>query len=119
MRLRAAKNIDLDRDLAVRLVPTAHPSSSSRPPTTTTRSAMALLRRPPLLSLCLLLVFAAAANALHFYLDTDEKRCFIEELPSETVVEGVCYVALRHVALGVYPSSLPRRTLHGPRVVGK
>ncbi|PIL25016.1 hypothetical protein GSI_12904 [Ganoderma sinense ZZ0214-1] len=49
---------------------------------------MALLRRPPLLSLCLLLVFVAAANALHFYLDTDEKRCFIEELPSETVVEG-------------------------------
>ncbi|KAM5532389.1 hypothetical protein V8D89_013422 [Ganoderma adspersum] len=49
---------------------------------------MALLRRPLLLSLCLLLVFAAAANALHFYLDTDEKRCFIEELPSETVVEG-------------------------------
>ncbi|OJT09831.1 Transmembrane emp24 domain-containing protein 4 [Trametes pubescens] len=49
---------------------------------------MALLRRPPLLSLCLLLVFAAAANALHFYLDTNEKRCFIEELPTDTVVEG-------------------------------
>ncbi|KAI0741430.1 emp24/gp25L/p24 family/GOLD-domain-containing protein [Daedaleopsis nitida] len=49
---------------------------------------MAILRRPPLLSLCLLLVFAAAANALHFYLDTNEKRCFIEELPTDTVVEG-------------------------------
>ncbi|TFK94130.1 hypothetical protein K466DRAFT_536558 [Polyporus arcularius HHB13444] len=49
---------------------------------------MALPRRPPLLSLCLLLVFAAAANALHFYLDTNEKRCFIEELPTDTIVEG-------------------------------
>ncbi|RDX54305.1 hypothetical protein OH76DRAFT_1479308 [Lentinus brumalis] len=49
---------------------------------------MALPRRPPLLSLCLLLVFAAAVNALHFYLDTNEKRCFIEELPTDTIVEG-------------------------------
>ncbi|KAH9852122.1 emp24/gp25L/p24 family/GOLD-domain-containing protein [Lenzites betulinus] len=49
---------------------------------------MAYSRRPPLLALCLLLVFATAANALHFYLDTNEKRCFIEELPSETIVEG-------------------------------
>ncbi|KAJ3002832.1 hypothetical protein NUW54_g5635 [Trametes sanguinea] len=45
-------------------------------------------RRPPLLSLCLLLVFAVAANALHFYLDTNEKRCFVEELPTDTLVEG-------------------------------
>jgi len=28
-------------------------------------------------------------NALHFYLDANEKRCFIEELPSDTVVEGM------------------------------
>ncbi|KAF5331478.1 hypothetical protein D9758_015499 [Tetrapyrgos nigripes] len=28
------------------------------------------------------------ANALHFYLDANEKRCFIEELPTDTVVEG-------------------------------
>ncbi|KAH6916237.1 membrane protein [Coprinopsis sp. MPI-PUGE-AT-0042] len=28
------------------------------------------------------------ANALHFYLDANQKRCFIEELPSDTVVEG-------------------------------
>ncbi|KAG1907780.1 emp24/gp25L/p24 family/GOLD-domain-containing protein [Suillus fuscotomentosus] len=26
-------------------------------------------------------------NALHFYLDANEKRCFVEELPSDTVVE--------------------------------
>ena len=49
---------------------------------------MATPRRAPLASLCLLLFFAAAANALHFYLDTNEKRCFIEELPTDTVVEG-------------------------------
>jgi hypothetical protein len=29
-------------------------------------------------------------NALHFYLDANEKRCFVEELPSDTVVEGKC-----------------------------
>ncbi|EJF64207.1 hypothetical protein DICSQDRAFT_144887 [Dichomitus squalens LYAD-421 SS1] len=49
---------------------------------------MATPRRHPLVSLCLLLVLAAVANALHFYLDTNEKRCFIEELPTDTVVEG-------------------------------
>ena len=57
---------------------------------------MAFPRRPPLVSLFLLLFFAAAANALHFYLDTNEKRCFIEELPTDTVVEGMYYVALRN-----------------------
>ncbi|KAG9312980.1 hypothetical protein JVU11DRAFT_6418 [Chiua virens] len=35
-----------------------------------------------------LLHFLTIANALHFYLDANEKRCFIEELPSDTVVEG-------------------------------
>jgi len=35
-----------------------------------------------------LLILASAAHALHFYLDANEKRCFIEELPSDTVVEG-------------------------------
>ncbi|KAJ3745598.1 membrane protein [Lentinula detonsa] len=38
--------------------------------------------------LLLLLCSALAANALHFYLDANEKRCFIEELPTDTVVEG-------------------------------
>lgn len=40
--------------------------------------------------LSLLLHFLTIANALHFYLDANEKRCFIEELPSDTVVEGMC-----------------------------
>ncbi len=40
------------------------------------------------LALWLLSLFVGAANALHFYLDADEKRCFLEEVPSETVVEG-------------------------------
>jgi p24 family protein alpha len=35
-----------------------------------------------------LFLFISAVNALHFYLDADEKRCFIEELPTDTVVEG-------------------------------
>jgi hypothetical protein len=35
-----------------------------------------------------LFLFISATNALHFYLDADEKRCFIEELPTDTVVEG-------------------------------
>ncbi|KAG6889958.1 hypothetical protein C0992_003438 [Termitomyces sp. T32_za158] len=30
----------------------------------------------------------ASARALHFYLDANQKRCFIEELPTDTVVEG-------------------------------
>jgi len=35
-----------------------------------------------------LLLFLTAANALHFYLDANEKKCFIEELPTDTVVEA-------------------------------
>lgn len=27
-------------------------------------------------------------QALHFYLESNEQRCFLEELPSDTVVEG-------------------------------
>jgi len=27
-------------------------------------------------------------SALHFYLDSNEERCFIEELPTDTIVEG-------------------------------
>lgn len=37
-----------------------------------------------------LLHFLTIVNALHFYLDANEKRCFIEELPSDTAVEGMC-----------------------------
>lgn len=44
--------------------------------------------RHVLLSLSSLLYLALATNALHFYLDANEKRCFIEELPTNTVVEG-------------------------------
>jgi hypothetical protein len=39
-------------------------------------------------SLLSLFCLAALANGLHFYLDANEKRCFIEELPTDTVVEG-------------------------------
>ncbi|KAL5492558.1 ERP1 [Sanghuangporus weigelae] len=38
---------------------------------------------------CLLILWAVTVvNALHFYLDASERRCFIEELPTDTVVEG-------------------------------
>ncbi|KZT27725.1 hypothetical protein NEOLEDRAFT_1239909 [Neolentinus lepideus HHB14362 ss-1] len=36
----------------------------------------------------LFLLLSATVNALHFYLDANEKRCFVEEVPSETIVEG-------------------------------
>ncbi|OCH93707.1 hypothetical protein OBBRIDRAFT_811012 [Obba rivulosa] len=49
---------------------------------------MAPSHRPRFLPLCLLLWLAAVANGLHFYLDTNEKRCFVEELPTDTIVEG-------------------------------
>ena len=35
-----------------------------------------------------ILCIVSVANALHFYLDANQKRCFIEELPTDTVVEG-------------------------------
>ncbi|KAH7914846.1 emp24/gp25L/p24 family/GOLD-domain-containing protein [Hygrophoropsis aurantiaca] len=34
------------------------------------------------------LLLITTTNALHFYLDVNEQRCFIEELPTDTVVEG-------------------------------
>lgn len=42
----------------------------------------------PPLSLLFLLILVTTAHALHFYLDDNEKRCFIEELPTDTIVEG-------------------------------
>jgi len=35
-----------------------------------------------------LLCIVTSVSALHFYLDANQKRCFIEELPTDTVVEG-------------------------------
>ena len=58
-------------------------------PRSTTSSPFSFMfdfRARSLLS-CLFL-FISTVNALHFYLDADEKRCFIEELPTDTVVEG-------------------------------
>ncbi|PFH46882.1 hypothetical protein AMATHDRAFT_7310 [Amanita thiersii Skay4041] len=39
------------------------------------------------LAICLYSLLCTA-NALHFYLDAGQRRCFIEELPTDTVVEG-------------------------------
>jgi len=49
---------------------------------------MAVSTRTCLFPIYLFLYLAISANALHFYLDTNEKRCFIEELPTDTIVEG-------------------------------
>ena len=45
--------------------------------------------RYALTTIMLVLLSSSLAHALHFYLDASEKRCFIEELPTDTVVEGV------------------------------
>jgi len=39
----------------------------------------------------LVISLISSINALHFYLDANQKRCFIEELPTDTVVEGVLF----------------------------
>ncbi|CAA7267388.1 unnamed protein product [Cyclocybe aegerita] len=41
-----------------------------------------------LAALALLCSLFSSIHALHFYLDANQKRCFIEELPTDTVVEG-------------------------------
>ncbi|KAK6460513.1 membrane protein [Scheffersomyces coipomensis] len=38
--------------------------------------------------IALVLIFAQLSNALHFYLNTGETRCFFEELPEDTLVVG-------------------------------
>ena len=52
-----------------------------------------------------ILCVVSAANALHFYLDANQRRCFIEELPTDTVVEG------KHFPLHVLQFSLLPRSL--------
>ncbi|KAF9525982.1 emp24/gp25L/p24 family/GOLD-domain-containing protein [Crepidotus variabilis] len=40
------------------------------------------------LAILFLLSCVSSVYSLHFYLDANQKRCFIEELPTDTVVEG-------------------------------
>lgn len=35
-----------------------------------------------------ILFLVGPISALHFYLDANERKCFIEELPTDTIVEG-------------------------------
>jgi p24 family protein alpha len=49
--------------------------------------------RPTSSVILLFLLGSATTNALHFYLDANQKRCFIEELPTDTVVEGTLLTA--------------------------
>lgn len=43
-------------------------------------------------TLSAILIFALSllpiSRALHFYLDSSEQKCFLEELPVDTIVEG-------------------------------
>ncbi|KAJ3217930.1 emp24p/erv25p- protein, partial [Clydaea vesicula] len=39
-------------------------------------------------SLTLILIYLTTVNSLYFYLDGNEQKCFIEELPKETTVIG-------------------------------
>lgn len=41
-----------------------------------------------LLPSTLVLLLLPLAQALHFYLDANEQKCFMEELPIDTIVEG-------------------------------
>ena len=74
---------DLERD---RTSCKRHDSSSSPP---IHPPAMARTFRSPLLSLATLVLFAWTTSAIHFYMDLKDRRCFIEELPTDTVVEGI------------------------------
>jgi hypothetical protein len=47
--------------------------------------------RPLLLSLVVLLGLSQFTNALYFYLNAGENRCFLEELPKDTIVVGTSY----------------------------
>ncbi|GAA5966642.1 hypothetical protein JCM3765_007259 [Sporobolomyces pararoseus] len=44
--------------------------------------------RPLLLSLAVLIGLSQFSNALYFYLNAGENRCFLEELPKDTIVVG-------------------------------
>ncbi|KAG1445209.1 hypothetical protein G6F56_009993 [Rhizopus delemar] len=50
-------------------------------------------------TLFLLVICIAGTQALYFYLEGSEKKCFIEDLPKETMV-----IANLHFLLGVYKS---------------
>lgn len=43
-----------------------------------------------LLSVLLLNVFYSAVSSLYFHIGETEKKCFIEEIPDETMIIGEC-----------------------------
>ena len=50
-----------------------------------------------LLVLCAVSALLRPASALHFYLEGNEQKCFIEELPKDTNVVGACVPGTRRV----------------------
>ena len=45
-------------------------------------------------ALCVLVFCVLAANALYFHISETETRCFIEEVPDETLIVGECVIGL-------------------------
>ena len=52
-------------------------------------STLKMLRQQLIYPTFLFFLWISTSSALHFYLDATDKRCFVEELPSDTVVEGM------------------------------
>lgn len=59
----------------------------------------------PLLSLLVLLGLSQFSNALYFYLNAGENRCFLEELPKDTIVVGTSSLLSRRKQLRVIRGS--------------
>ena len=51
---------------------------------------MSLRIRSYLLSVLLLNVFYSTVSSLYFHIGETEKKCFIEEIPDETMIIGEC-----------------------------
>ena len=47
------------------------------------------------LSVLLLNVFYSVVSSLYFHIGETEKKCFIEEIPDETMIIGECQPAAR------------------------
>lgn len=62
---------------------------SLRQQTTTSNTCHFTIPMHRLAHLLPIFLLFSVAHGLHFYLDANEKRCFIEEVPTETVVHGI------------------------------
>lgn len=53
------------------------------------------------LALCVILCLSVPTNALYFYMDGRQSKCFLEELPKDTLVAGTlplfCQYSMRYI----------------------